>query len=161
LSFDSAADLMWWDLKNYLPALLHVEDRTSMAASIESRTPLLDYRLVELALRIPERMHFQPQVPKPVLRAGVRGWLPTQVAERRDKRGFNVPLHRWQDTPRLRELVLDLTRPEATPDERAIFAADYVAGRDGLAPSQLWSVLSVNGWLRATETRSASLVATS
>ena len=161
LSFDSAADLMWWDLKNYLPALLHVEDRTSMAASIESRTPLLDYRLVELALRIPERMHFQPQVPKPVLRAGVRGWLPTQVAERRDKRGFNVPLHRWQDTPRLRELVLDLTRPEATPDERAIFAADYVAGRDGLAPSQLWSVLSVNGWLRATETRSATLVATS
>jgi asparagine synthase (glutamine-hydrolysing) len=158
LSFATAADLMWWDLKNYLPALLHVEDRTSMAASIESRTPLLDYRLVELALRIPERMHFEPQVPKPVLRRAVRDWLPAEVAARRDKRGFNVPLHRWRDSPRLRDLVTDLMRPESASDPRAIFAADYLARRDAFTPSQLWSVLSVNGWLRASEAQRSPLV---
>jgi len=163
LSFGSASELMLWDLTNYLPALLHVEDRTSMAASIESRTPLLDYRLVEFVLSIPEDLKFAPREPKPLLRQAVRNWLPESVAARRDKRGFPTPLHYWRDRPGLRELVLDLTTPGRSTsaggwkvsaeaeDGRSVFADSYLAGREGFQPSELWTVLSVNGWLSRLE----------
>lgn len=47
-----------FDLKTLLPALLHVEDRMSMAVSIESRVPILDYRIIELASKMPPSMKF-------------------------------------------------------------------------------------------------------
>lgn len=163
LSFASARDLMWHDLRSYLPALLHVEDRTSMAASIESRTPLLDYRLVEAALRIPEDLLFAAGEPKPLLRAAVRSWLPSTVVDRRDKRGFPTPLHSWRDHPGLRSLVESLTTPtfgqggemwrvSSERDSRpTVFSDGYLARRDSFQPSELWTVLSVNGWLSRLE----------
>ena len=156
----SARELMWHDLRSYLPGLLHVEDRTSMAASIESRTPLLDYRLVELALRIPEPLLFAPGRPKPLLHRAVAEWLPTDVAGRRDKKGFPTPLHRWMQRPALREMVLDLTQVGrgsaqleggwSAPDPRsqdAVFSPQYLSGVAAFQASELWTVLSVNGWL--------------
>ncbi|MCW2924098.1 MAG: hypothetical protein JWM98_1502 [Thermoleophilia bacterium] len=153
-------DLMWHDLRSYLPGLLHVEDRTSMAASIESRTPLLDYRLVELALRIPADMLFSAGEPKPLLRTAVAPWLPRDVVARRDKKGFPTPLHWWAERPALRELVLDLTvagRGSAdasggwsVPDSGsgdAVFSPGYLAGATDFQASELWTVLTVNGWL--------------
>jgi asparagine synthase (glutamine-hydrolysing) len=160
MGWTSARDLMWHDLRCYLPGLLHVEDRTSMAASIESRTPLLDYRLVELALRIPEGLLFAPRDPKPLLRQAVAPWLPRDVVGRRDKKGFPTPLHWWRERPALRELVLDLTvtgRGDvdsqggwAAPvpgSSDAVFSPEYLAGANGFQASELWTVLSVNGWL--------------
>jgi asparagine synthase (glutamine-hydrolysing) len=147
ISARTASDLMWWDLRNYLPALLHVEDRTSMAASIESRTPLLDFRLVELVLRVPERHRLRPGRPKPLLHAAVRDWVPPQVANRRDKRGFPTPLHHWRDRPALRELVTRLTAPRADGGLR-VFSDRYLARRETFEPSELWTVLMVDGWLR-------------
>ncbi|MCW2955303.1 MAG: hypothetical protein JWO69_172 [Thermoleophilia bacterium] len=148
-------ELMWHDLKAYLPALLHVEDRTSMAASIESRTPLLDYRLVELSLRIPTKLLFERGAPKPLLRRAVGDWLPASVTARRDKKGFPTPLHWWQERPALRELVLDLTTRGRSGGawtlpgqaDGAVFRDDYLAQATGFQPSELWTVLSVNGWL--------------
>ncbi len=164
MGYSNVRDLMWHDLRSYLPGLLHVEDRTSMAASIESRTPLLDYRLVELALRIPSELLFARNDPKPLLRRAVAPWLPHEVVNRRDKKGFPTPLHWWQERPALRELVLDLTvagRGSAdagggwsVPDERggeAVFGSDYLAGAKQFQASELWTVLTVNGWLSRLE----------
>ncbi len=160
LAFPTVRDLMWHDLRTYLPALLHVEDRTSMAASIESRTPLLDYRLVELSLRIPEGLLFAPGEPKPLLRRAVRGWLPDSVASRRDKKGFPTPLHWWRERPQLEQLVVALTTPASrapvgggwwASSERAtgrtVFSDRYLERRDRFRPTELWTVLTVNGWL--------------
>lgn len=164
MSHASARELMWHDLRSYLPGLLHVEDRTSMAASIESRTPLLDYRLVELALRIPSDLLFAPGDPKPLLRRAVSPWLPREVVRRRDKKGFPTPLHWWRERPALRELVLDLTVPGRGAADRsggwsapdgdagaAVFGLDYVARVNEFQPSELWTVLTVNGWLSRLE----------
>ncbi|MCZ4497439.1 MAG: asparagine synthase, partial [Thermoleophilia bacterium] len=155
LQSTNVRELMWHDLKAYLPALLHVEDRTSMAASIESRTPLLDYRLVELSLRIPSELLFERGAPKPLLRRAVSDWLPSEVANRRDKKGFPTPLHWWEDRPALRDLVLDLTTRGRSggawnlPSESggAVFRDSYLAEATGFQASELWTVLTVNGWL--------------
>lgn len=148
----SAGELMLWDLRNYLPALLQVEDRTSMAASLESRTPLLDYRLVELALRIPDRHRFKG-AGKSLLRDAVASWLPEEVVQRRDKRGFPTPLQHWQERPALRGLVDALVRPPG--GGMNVFTPSYLEGSRRFAPSQLWSVLMINGWLTTPHTMAA------
>lgn len=92
---DPLANEMYNDLRLYLPALLHVEDRVSMAFSIESRTPLLDYRLVELASQIPIWQKMQGGRLKQLFRTSVADLLPQEVVARRDKRGFPTPLGPW------------------------------------------------------------------
>jgi asparagine synthase (glutamine-hydrolysing) len=156
LQAGSAGELMLWDLRNYLPALLQVEDRTSMAASLESRTPLLDYRLVELAIRVPDRQRFRGADGKPLLRSAVGGWLPDEVVRRRDKRGFPTPLQTWQSRPALRRLVERVVQPVSGTAN--IFSPAYLDRAPTFAPSELWTVMAINGWLSsvAPQSRGAS-----
>ena len=149
-----AGELMSWDLRNYLPALLQVEDRTSMAASIESRTPLLDHRLVELMLRVPAGLRVAPGPSKPILRAAVRGWLPEAIVGRRDKAGFPTPLEHWKKTLALRRRVADLLSPDSISP--SVFRDELLARGAGLPPARLWSVVSVQAWLRGPDAETHS-----
>ena len=101
--------LLYHDLKHYLTALLHVEDRTSMAVSLESRVPLLDHRIVELMARVPSEVKFPPFEFKHLLRQLARPILPRSIVERRDKKGFPTPLLHWLkrmgSDPQLQELL--------------------------------------------------------
>lgn len=87
--------MTYFDLKGSLPALLHVEDRTSMAASIESRVPLLDHRIVEFMARIPPNIKFSGGRMKHLFKESVRNTVPAQIFERKDKMGFPTPLTQW------------------------------------------------------------------
>jgi asparagine synthase (glutamine-hydrolysing) len=78
-----------------LPALLRYEDRNSMAFGVEARTPFLDYRLVELALRLPASALIHDGWTKWALRRAMEGVLPEAVRWRRDKIGFGTPERRW------------------------------------------------------------------
>lgn len=78
-----------------LQMLLHWEDRDSMAHSIESRLPFLDYRLVEYALGLPDSFKINSGVTKQVLRAGMQGILPEMIRQRLDKLGFVTPEEVW------------------------------------------------------------------
>lgn len=78
-----------------LPMLLHWEDRDSMAHSIESRVPFLDYRLVEFVLGLPDDFKLSRGVTKRVMREGLRGVLPEKVRLRMDKLGFATPEEVW------------------------------------------------------------------
>jgi asparagine synthase (glutamine-hydrolysing) len=82
-------------LTGYLHCLLHVEDRTSMASSIESRVPLLDDSVMELAASMHSRWKLREGVPKRVLRDAVADLLPAEVRDRRDKRGLPTPFGLW------------------------------------------------------------------
>jgi asparagine synthase (glutamine-hydrolysing) len=87
--------LMYIDLKNWLPDMyMEKTDKASMAASIEARLPLLDYRLVELAFQIPGHLKIQGWSTKRVFRQAVRGLIPEEVL-RRPKQGFAVPTDPW------------------------------------------------------------------
>jgi len=92
LRFD---DLFRQYLTGYLHCLLQVEDRTSMAASVESRVPLLDDAVVELAASMHSRWKLRDGVPKRVLRDAVDDLLPARVRDRRDKRGLPTPFGIW------------------------------------------------------------------
>lgn len=78
-----------------LQMLLHWEDRDSMAHSIESRVPFLDYRLVEFVLGLPEEFKISDGVTKRVMRDGMQGILPEMIRNRMDKLGFVTPEEVW------------------------------------------------------------------
>jgi len=78
-----------------LPALLHHEDRSAMAFSVEARLPFLDVRLVERLVRWPARLKLRNGRSKFILREAMAGVLPETVRQRTDKMGFTTPQDRW------------------------------------------------------------------
>lgn len=78
-----------------LPSLLHYEDRNSMAFSIESRVPFLDYRLVEFMFSLPNNQKINNGITKVVLRSAMKDILPEKVRNRMDKMGFVTPEDIW------------------------------------------------------------------
>ena len=78
-----------------IPALLHHEDRTSMAHSVESRLPFLDYRLVEFSLQCRTSLKLRNGWTKWLLRQSLAGVLPEKIRLRKTKLGFNTPEKKW------------------------------------------------------------------
>lgn len=78
-----------------IPALLHHEDRSSMAHSVESRLPFLDYQLVEFLLRCPPSLKLRNGRSKWLLRHALAEELPEKIRGRRTKLGFHTPETQW------------------------------------------------------------------
>lgn len=78
-----------------IPSLLHHEDRISMAHSVESRLPFLDYELVEFAVNCPAHLKLRDGWSKWLLRSALVGTLPEQVRLRKTKLGFDTPDAEW------------------------------------------------------------------
>jgi len=96
-------------LRHYLPALFVVEDKISMAHSLESRTPLCDNELLDFALSIPLKTKLTNFELKHIPRTAMKGRLPTLIYDL-PKRGFPTPLLHWfkgELKTYVREFVLD------------------------------------------------------
>ena len=88
------ADLCFW-----MPGdILTKFDRTSMAASLEAREPLLDHRLVQFAARLPERMRVRGGTGKYLLKRSLERYLPQDILYR-PKQGFVTPIADWLRGP--------------------------------------------------------------
>ncbi len=139
-----------FDLKTLLPALLQVEDRTSMSVSLESRVPLLDHRIPELVTRMPPATRFRGGDTKRVFREAVRHLLPVEIFGRRDKMGFPVPLAEWAKGP-ARAFLHDTLLSERAR-QRGVYRMDGVEamlrGEQGYG-RQLWGLLCLELWFRA------------
>jgi asparagine synthase (glutamine-hydrolysing) len=148
LSAATYADLKW-----YLPALLQVEDRTSMAFSLESRAPLLDYRLIEHAARAPSALKLKNLEMKHILRRAVKDLLPPVVYKRTDKKGMPTPIAPWfRDSlaPWVKEMLL-----APTTNSSGLLSSAYVrtAINEHLTGAKdrsndLWKMLSIETWWR-------------
>ena len=144
--------LLYTDMKTYLVELLMKQDQMSMAASIESRVPFLDHRLVEFAAGLPARMKLRGFTTKWILREAVRDMLPASILTRK-KMGFPVPFGvwiqgAWNDVAR--DVLLD-TRSR----QRGIIDAGAVerlltAHASGVADGSdaIWSLLNLELWYR-------------
>lgn len=82
-------------LRTTIPMLLHWEDRSSMANSVEARVPFMDYRLIEFALRLPDDYKIHNGMTKYILKEAMAGMVPERIRSRVDKMGFVTPEELW------------------------------------------------------------------
>lgn len=135
------------DMLTNLPEVLLVKvDRAAMSRSIETRSPFLDHRIVEFALRLPERMI----VDKAIVRQLAYAYVPRRLLDRR-KQGFNPPYARWLRGP-LAPMLRDLVTPaRLTQLGFETFAPvgkmldDHLSGRVNFG-RRLWSLLVLSLW---------------
>lgn len=95
-------------LNKSIPALLHNEDGNSMAFSIETRVPFLDYRIVEFAIALDGKYKIKNQWTKWIIRKACREYLPREIAKRKNKMGFPAPFARWLREGRSKEEIKDI-----------------------------------------------------
>lgn len=84
-----------YDLNFSLPALLHIEDRVSMAWGLESRVPFINHNIIEYVAKIPENIKMNKGVAKHLLKETYKNILPDEINNRKDKMGFPIPLNEW------------------------------------------------------------------
>jgi len=141
--------MLYVDVKNHLQSLLQLEDRTSMAVSLESRLPLLDHRIVDQVFAAPARSRFAAGRPKHLLRCALQGIVPQAILERRDKMGFPVPIYEWF-RGELRPFVEDILLGQTTR-ERGFFnmeAVERCARGERPFGRTVWGLLSLEVWFR-------------
>lgn len=138
------------DMQTYLPDDLLVKvDRMSMAASLEVRSPFLDYRLTELSMRIPQAFKLNRKEGKLILKKYLSLTLDKSIMQKK-KQGFTMPLNRWFKNELLSyvkdllyhgsaiKLFFDRKSIENIIDEHQKGRADH----DGL----LWALLIFESW---------------
>ena len=99
-----------------LPTLLRNYDRYSMASGVEVRMPFMDWRLVTFTFALPWQSKIGGGFTKRIMRDALKDILPEPIRTRRDKIGWNAPLHEWLKGS-LRQEVEDLLHNSSYPSE--------------------------------------------
>jgi asparagine synthase (glutamine-hydrolysing) len=125
-----------------------------MAHSIESRSPFLDYRLVEYVFSLGPEYKIRNALTKHLLRQSLRGILPEKVRLRRDKMGFTTPLAYWFRTI-LRDTIYGLLssdrflrRPYFNQEGVSSKLKDFLDGRKKNDAYTIWSWVNLELWFR-------------
>lgn len=149
--------MMQLDMLTYMvDDILAKVDRATMAVALESRAPLLDHRVVEFALGLPEDQKLRGDTTKWALRQVLYRHVPKDLIER-PKMGFEVPIGLWlRDS--LKDWAADLLdhtrlRREGYFDANLIekLWQQHLSGRFNWGP-QLWNVLMIQAWLESRGT---------
>lgn len=137
-----------------LEHLLKWDDRNSMASSIESRMPFLDYHLVERTLATHSSEKIQNGVTKSILRKAMKGTLPEKIRNRMDKVGFATPQDEWFRTPKLKKLIYEIIDSK-TFASRAYFDVPRVKklyqkhlDKELNISKEIWKWVHLELWLR-------------
>jgi asparagine synthase (glutamine-hydrolysing) len=144
--------LLYSDLKTYLVELLMKQDQMSMAASIESRVPFLDHKLVEFAAALPDRLKLRGFKTKWILREAVREIVPPRILSRR-KMGFPVPFDVWMRgawNGVARDVLLDSRSRQRGIIDPAAVGRLIDAHRSGKSNGSdaIWTLLNLELWYR-------------
>lgn len=158
---DPAEAAMAVDVQSYLPYDLLVKvDITSMANSLEARSPLLDHEVMELAARLPIQLKLKGGRLKHLLKHAFSDLLPPQNV-RRGKMGFGVPVGQWFRGP-LRELLYDgllsprsVSRGYFRPEALTQLVEAHTTGRTD-HQLVLWNLLMLELWHREVMEAGAS-----
>lgn len=140
-------------VKYGLPALLHYEDRNSMAFSIEARVPFLDYRLVEFMFSLPADQKLREGTTKIVLRNAMKEILPEEVRTRQDKMGFVTPEDIWFRTV-AKDKILEIISSKSFQD-RGYFNVGQIkkefdanlSGEKNIS-NAIWRWINIELWFR-------------
>ncbi|MBS2027847.1 MAG: asparagine synthase (glutamine-hydrolyzing) [Deltaproteobacteria bacterium] len=141
-----------FDLQTYLPDdLLFKVDTASMRASLESRSPMLDHHLAELAIPLPIGAKQDATRGKRGLVAAMRDLLPPEILDR-PKRGFGSPVDAWLKGP-LRGMVADLLSSPGARVRQWLSTEGLDATLERLNEGrgnahQVWALLAMESWAR-------------
>jgi asparagine synthase (glutamine-hydrolysing) len=140
------------DIRTYLPGDLMVKaDLSTMANSLEARSPFLDHLLMEWAAGLPTHLKIRNGETKYLLRRATAPWLPPQLRDR-PKKGFSVPLASWLRGD-LRGLAHDVLT-DHTARDRDLFRPDAVAALlrehdEGIDHGKrIWALIQFELWHR-------------
>jgi asparagine synthase (glutamine-hydrolysing) len=141
-----------FDLTHYLKDDLLVKvDRTSMYSSIEAREPLLDYRLIEFGLNLPESFKHKNGVDKYILKDILYDYIPKEYFDR-PKWGFGIPLHNWLKGD-LKFLIDNYLSEEAIARHQILdyekvqqLVKKYISG-DNYLFNRIWAMIVLQKWL--------------
>jgi asparagine synthase (glutamine-hydrolysing) len=141
-------ELVRWQTATQLPEFLRYADRNSMAWSREVRLPFLDHRLVEYCFGLSPDLVLSGATTKVVLREAMRGIVPDEILNRRDKLAYAPPQRRWIHGPLRPWVDTHLRAAERRTD---IFESRAVRQlRDGLEErgreTLAWRVASLEAW---------------
>jgi asparagine synthase (glutamine-hydrolysing) len=147
------AQQQYVDVKTYLVEdILTKVDRMSMAVSLETRVPLLDYRIVEFALNIPDELKLHRGQTKRILKQAMSQRLPDAILNK-PKQGFSIPLKHWLRGP-LKPMMMDLLS-SATVKQRGYFKPETVTKwiyehleRRANHSHRLWALMVFELWHR-------------
>jgi asparagine synthase (glutamine-hydrolysing) len=146
---------MHLDFLDYLPNDILVKlDRACMAVSLEGRIPLLDYRIIEFAWRLPLKSKVSQGSGKHLLREVLYRHVPRELIER-PKRGFGIPLADWLRGP-LRDWAETLLAPERIKAEGFFDSAtvnNYWTRHieaDENHTERIWPILMFQAWYTRT-----------
>jgi asparagine synthase (glutamine-hydrolysing) len=144
--------LLYADINSYLIELLMKQDQMSMAASVESRVPFLDHRLVEFTARIPEQFLIEGMAGKLVLKQAVEDLLPRSIVYRQ-KMGFPTPWDSWLVGSQLDDLERVMLDPRTI--ERGFFRKEEMLRIFGEHRNKtrdhgnrIWRLINLELWQR-------------
>jgi asparagine synthase (glutamine-hydrolysing) len=144
-------ELVRWQTTTQLPEFLRYADRNSMAFGREVRLPFLDHRLIEYAFGMKPELLLDRAVTKVALRGAMRGIVPDEVLDRKDKMAYSPPQEKWLHGPLLPwtdGLLRSAERRSEVFNPRTVLKLREGLrrrGGDGLA----WRIASTEGWFKA------------
>ncbi|MEN5314148.1 asparagine synthase (glutamine-hydrolyzing) [Pseudomonas koreensis] len=149
---DYIEEMRRWDVSQYLPDDLLVKvDRGAMSASLETRAPLLDHRVAELAFSLSSHQLIKSGVGKWPLRELLKRYVPTSFFDR-PKAGFSIPLAQWLRGP-LKDWAEDLLSEERIKSEGYFdcqkIRLAWLQHQNGTYDRSLhlWNILMFQSWL--------------
>jgi asparagine synthase (glutamine-hydrolysing) len=148
VGLDPVSRMLFTDIQTYLAEdILTKVDRMSMAHALEVRSPMLDYRIIEFACRLPLSFKIKGLTTKRILRHAATNYVPESILKR-PKYGFQVPLGLWFKTNLKSWAQERLLQPSHNFFRKAALDRIWNEHQSGRADHahKIWLLLFFNEW---------------
>lgn len=131
-----------FEYKYWLQGLLHVEDRSSMYASVESRVPLLDHRIIEYVFKLKPQYMINGVLNKTIFIDAYKDILHEDVYSNTQKKGYSAPIARWFEDEKTKMFISSVLENERS------YIYNYVRflNKNDLTKRQIWMLISLEIW---------------
>ncbi|WP_323593462.1 asparagine synthase (glutamine-hydrolyzing) [Aliarcobacter butzleri] len=145
LKFDNKLlSIKKFEYKYWLQGLLHVEDRSSMYASLESRVPLLDYRLSEYVFKLNPSYMIDGILNKKLLIDSFKTKLISDVSDNKNKKGYASPIDAWFQNVEVKNFINQIIENKKS----YIYKFVQFDSRNKFNHRQIWMLISLELWYK-------------
>ena len=144
---------MLLDMCSYLPnEILTKVDRASMKYALETRSPILDHRIIEYSFQIPQNFKYQNGIKKYILKDIAYELIPKELLDR-PKKGFSVPVAKWMRGGNLKQQLMYFSSREFlqkqdifVPDSMETFIKSFLEGGEDTYANIVWAFYVFQNW---------------